>query len=403
MAAVALWVTDLPPETEAAFAAAATALPMLAYDLLVLKVHRRTSTGLRWQRAGGLLAGADLGRVAVKLLGLAATWAVIALGYWAFPEYHGDFYAPFWTALSAALPWLAVAAVPYFLLLDGRMAEPRDAYWRIGALLLGRRGAADAQLLWQHALGWSVKAFFLPLMFVWLSQSLAGLLDASIWSGDLAFSSLFDAVWRLSFVIDLAFGLIGYCLTLRVIDSHIRSTEPTMLGWAVALACYPPFWAQISEAYLAYDDQLEWGVWLADWPVANVLWGTAIAALALIYAAATVAFGCRFSNLTHRGILTSGLYRWSKHPAYLSKNLFWWLVAVPFISSEGSAEAARHCLLLLGVNLLYYLRARTEERHLSRDPDYVAYALWMNEHALLSRLGRMIPALRYRAPVAVRS
>jgi hypothetical protein len=72
---------------------------------------------------------------------------------------------------------------------------------------------------------------------------------------------------------------------------------------------------------------------------------------------------------------------------------------VPFISDQGWQMAVRNCLLLGLLNLVYYARARTEERHLSRDPDYVAYALWINEHGLLRSLGRRLPFLRYRAPV----
>jgi len=111
-----------------------------------------------------------------------------------------------------------------------------------------------------------------------------------------------------------------------------------------------------------------------------------------------VIFGCRFSNLTHRGILTNGPYRLSKHPAYLSKNLSYWLIAVPFISTTGSADALRGCLMLGLVNVIYFLRARTEERHLSRDPAYVAYALWINEHGVLKWLGRAAPIFRYAPP-----
>jgi hypothetical protein len=33
----------------------------------------------------------------------------------------------------------------------------------------------------------------------------------------------------------------------------------------------------------------------------------------------------------------------------------------------------------------------------------VAYALWMNDHGALRFLGRLIPALRYKAPVATPS
>ena len=44
------------------------------------------------------------------------------------------------------------------------------------------------------------------------------------------------------------------------------------------------------------------------------------------------------------------------------------------------------------------LRARTEEKHLSRDPEYVAYALWMNEHGVLRFLNKLSPALKYKGP-----
>ena len=48
--------------------------------------------------------------------------------------------------------------------------------------------------------------------------------------------------------------------------------------------------------------------------------------------------GPRFSNLTHRGILTHGPYAWSKHPAYLSKNLFWWLSSLPFLATNADIK-----------------------------------------------------------------
>ncbi len=101
----------------------------------------------------------------------------------------------------------------------------------------------------------------------------------------------------------------------------------------------------------------------------RVAWAAAIIALTVIYALCTVSFGLRFSNLTHRGIITDGPYRFTKHPAYLAKNLSWWLISVPFVSEQGWGAALRNCMLLALLNLIYYARARTEERHLSRDPD----------------------------------
>jgi protein-S-isoprenylcysteine O-methyltransferase Ste14 len=185
---------------------------------------------------------------------------------------------------------------------------------------------------------------------------------------------------------------------VRLFDSHIRSVEPTMLGWVVALICYQPFYSVIGQFYLHYDGNVDWSGWLAPTPVLRDLWGMLIVALSIFYGLATAAFGLRFSNLTHRGILTNGPYRLTKHPAYVSKNLSWWLISVPFVVSGDWPTTIRHCALLLLLNTVYFLRARTEEWHLSRDPNYVTYALWMNEHSVLRVFGRLIPALRYRAP-----
>src|SRR5262249_38815160 len=119
------------------------------------------------------------------------------------------------------------------------------------------------------------------------------------------------------------------------------------------------------------------------------IWGSLILVLVVIYVWATIAFGGRFSNLTHRGIITNGPYRFTKHPAYLSKNLSWWLISTPFIITGGVGEAFRRCVLLLMLNGIYYLRAKTEERHLALDPVYVQYARWMDKHGLLRFLNRI--------------
>ena len=116
----------------------------------------------------------------------------------------------------------------------------------------------------------------------------------------------------------------------------------------------------------------------------------AIVALAAVYAWATVVFGLRFSNLTHRGIITTGPYRFVRHPAYLSKNLLWWMTYLPFLSAEGGSAAVQNCILLLAVNAIYYARAKTEERHLLADPAYQAYCAWTAEHGLVARLGRAL-------------
>jgi protein-S-isoprenylcysteine O-methyltransferase Ste14 len=174
-----------------------------------------------------------------------------------------------------------------------------------------------------------------------------------------------------------------------------------MFGWAVALECYSPFWNGLfSRQYLHYEG-IGFETWLQDhlslrWALAFV-----ILVLEVIYLLATFAFGVRFSNLTHRGVLTNGPYRYSKHPAYIAKNLSWWLITLPFIPNHGWLEAVKNSLGLAGVSTIYLLRAKTEERHLSQDPTYVAYAQWMDEHGMFRFMNR-VPLLgrlfRYRAP-----
>ena len=113
---------------------------------------------------------------------------------------------------------------------------------------------------------------------------------------------------------------------------------------------------------------------------------------------ASVAAGTRFSNLTYRGLWNTGPYKWTKHPAYVFKNISWWLVSMPFMLH--STELAVKCsLLLFGVNFIYYLRAKTEERHLSHYLEYREYALLMNDKSIFRFMNRFLPFLKYRVPM----
>jgi protein-S-isoprenylcysteine O-methyltransferase Ste14 len=340
----------------------------------------------------------DLRRVAVRLCGLVVTLALIAFIYWLFPEYSGAFYAPFWQFLRTVAP--AGVLVPvYFMWADTRLQDPEEEYLSFGYFVIGRWNRARWPLIRHHLLSWGVKGFFLPLMSVYLNEEMQALFNISSAISHGHWSS-FDLFYHLSYCADLLFCVVGYATSMRLLDSQIRSVEPTVFGWLVALMCYQPFYSVISKYYLQYDDSIYWDNWLQPWPGVRAVWGFLIIVLTCTYALCTVSFGLRFSNLTHRGIITAGPYRFSKHPAYLAKNLSWWLISVPFISDQGFAAGLRNCCLLGLLNLVYYARARTEERHLSRDPVYVAYALWMNEHGLLRGVARLLPFMRYRAPAS---
>ena len=284
------------------------------------------------------------------------------------------------------------------------MREPRDAYWQLGRVFTGRWRDAKSADVANHYRGWLVKAFFVPIMFVWLRNQTHSVVNFNLANASWSNLSVYNFLYDFIFFIDLLFCTVGYALSLRVTDSHIRTAEPTMLGWAVALFCYPPFYNLMERQYVHYDSSGGFDTFLGSHMTIKWVWGITILCLITVYVLGTVAFGIRFSNLTHRGILTNGPYRYTKHPAYVSKNMSWWLISVPFIVRDGHfADSAKHCVALGIINFMYFMRAKTEERHLSRDPVYVEYALWMNQHGVLRFINR-IPFLRrltlYRPPPA---
>ena len=273
-------------------------IPIVLVDILVLKVHRRKSTGLEWDGA----RPPDFGRVFTKLIGLALTVGLIALAYWSFPEYQGSCYDPLYNALRRFWISLVLLACFYVWFVDGLMREPRDAYWQLGRLVLGRFSDARASDIANHFRGWLVKAYFFPLMFVWLHNSVHELIYFDLTNATWGNLRLYDYLYTLVFGVDLLFTTAGYALSLRVIDTQIRTAEPTMFGWTVALFCYQPFFSLMERQYVSYGGNVSFGGWLEGWPITRGIWAAVIIALLATYSLATVAFGVRFSNLTNRGI-----------------------------------------------------------------------------------------------------
>ncbi|MCC8392771.1 DUF1295 domain-containing protein [Paraburkholderia sp. MMS20-SJTR3] len=373
--------------TRSTLACLAIIATIALYELFVARVHLRPSAGLTSRAVRPL----SVTRVAQRLVALTSIYAGIGLIYWLLPEYHGAFYEPFWTMLRTLAPYVIVAAPFYFAWMDRHQRDTDDSYLVLARLLLRGQRPADWRPVRELLAGWMVKAFFLPLMSVYLSTN-AEHLNASLTSALNAPFSLatYRFMYDLAFSMDLMFATVGYLCTFRLLDSHVRSAEPTTLGWLVAIVCYQPFWSLISSQYIRYEGSVFWDNWLIGFPALRIAWGCAIVALLLCYAAATISFGLRFSNLTNRGIITSGPYRFTKHPAYLAKNSAYWLISVPFIEPLGWKIAVMHCAGLVFVNLLYFVRARTEERHLMNDPEYRAYAEWISRNGVMAKLARVL-------------
>jgi protein-S-isoprenylcysteine O-methyltransferase Ste14 len=215
-----------------------------------------------------------------------------------------------------------------------------------------------------------LKFFYLPMMLEFLLANW-DMLSGRWWSysGVLSMPRLklfnefiFPCLIDVFFISECALYAFGYAFESPRLKNVIKSIEPTMLGWLVALACYPPFNGFVNNyvAWYTSDDPVFVN------PTITALAKTAVLLCFAIYVWGAISLGTRCSNLTNRGIVATGAFRFIRHPAYAAKNLAWWICLLPNLSVPA-------VLSMTFWTFLYFLRAVTEERHLSTDPAYRAY------------------------------
>ena len=375
-------------------ALAFSAIPMVLWSVLVDKVHRRASTGIDWDRPRRISEVIDVS--ITKLAGLWSTWAIIGVFYCIARWYWRGQYLFAMEVIGAAAVPVFLLSVPYVVWLDRYLVNPRDGAWHFGAMLIGREPHDRTEVL-HHLRAWAVKGFFCAFMISILPGGFQAIvtLDLGIIMGHPA--DMARWLTELLFLIDVQIAMVGYLLTMKPLDANIRSANPYLAGWVAALICYPPFLLMGDGGVLDYHPGTsDWAYWFQNHPTLMWVWGSWLVFLTAIYAWATVAFGLRFSNLTYRGVLTNGPYAFTRHPAYLSKNLFWWSATLPFLVTTASmVDAIRNTVILGLVSGVYYWRALTEERHLlSEDAKYRDYHAWMAQNAAITRgfirLGRKL-------------
>jgi protein-S-isoprenylcysteine O-methyltransferase Ste14 len=233
-------------------------------------------------------------------------------------------------------------------------------------------------------LAWIVKAFWAPLMIFWLSEHIITMINKwvalygtwPLWK--INFLWFFDSyffVFCFSFILfaDVFFFTLWYLIESPKLKNTIKSVEPTLLWWAVALACYPPFNGYITSLIWWYSQ---------DFPKfenisIHIGFNVAILLLMGIYSWASISLWFKASNLTNRGIVTKWPYRFVRHPAYIAKNLAWWIGGIPLmieaLQTNNYIFLSSIFFWLIWWSSIYFLRAWTEEQHLSKDPEYRKY------------------------------
>ncbi len=219
-----------------------------------------------------------------------------------------------------------------------------------------------------------VNIFFLTLMVRFLSDEInivinngwgiyIGVYDRSRWFQ--LCRLYYNLFINLIFVIDVTIAAIAYSISSRWLFNRTKSVDATWSGWIVAIACYPPF-NNITFIFLGYD-KVPTTHALNISHSANLFLFILIVFCYLIYIWSTMALGFKFSNLSNRGIVNRGPYAILRHPSYAYKNIAWWLENTYVFTSIWA-------MLAMGLtNLLYILRATTEEAHLKHDKNYLAY------------------------------
>ena len=99
-------------------------LPMIAWSLLVDRVHRNPSAGIDWSAPPRPLTE-TLDISISKITGLWTTWGIIAVIYCIGRWYWEGNYQFSMMVLGTAGPWLVGLSVPYVFWLDRRLKDPR--------------------------------------------------------------------------------------------------------------------------------------------------------------------------------------------------------------------------------------------------------------------------------------
>jgi len=228
-----------------------------------------------------------------------------------------------------------------------------------------------------------IKVFFLTFIYGAVSICLTEIL--TIPSFDIYQFDYY--IYLLGLTFDVLIALFGYTFVSHWFSNNVESIDDSFRGWIVCVICYPPF-SYFYKILLAQVDNFTWNDWAKEqWYYYP--WLILIITTWLLYWISNAHFGFKFSNLSWRGLVNGGLYKYFRHPGYLFKNIYWWAYTVPFFGVMGF-DLIHNFLAMMAISLIYYFRAKTEEKHLLRFPEYQQYHAWVEEHGFFAKLKKWL-------------
>ncbi|MCT4581350.1 MAG: DUF1295 domain-containing protein [Flavobacteriales bacterium] len=264
---------------------------------------------------------------------------------------------------------LKVAAL-FYIFYQAFLIERATKETKLERFLKGVRNGKLEKGDWKNIRYTLVKFFFIPLMLpsaiIYLDLLIE--LSRSKWSytGIVPFfnQTIFTfIIYSVSFV-TLGYYAFGYLFESKKLNSEVKSVDDTVLGWGVLLICYTPFFVFMTK-YVPFPTQDY--AFFVNQEVTFVV-RIVLSIVMLFKLSVVMRLGAKCSNLTNRGIVTSGAYRYIRHPHYLAKLIVWWVTFLPYLVGHLWAIGP-----MLFWTVIYFLRAVTEERHLSKDQEYIDY------------------------------
>ena len=221
---------------------------------------------------------ADTERMRGLAANYAATMAVILVGLWVHTrdtnfllnEFNirvafeiGGYGYTIGTAdlLAAVAALYAVILLPYYALRPGCVCDARRMFLYLRAWMAKRSRPDFGFEERSAALTLVLKLYFVPLMLGYLANNIhevarnwdavTSLDPAATYTMGLT-TSFYVLVLSILYLIDVVIFCLGYMVELRCRNNEIRSVDPTVLGWACCLVCYPPF-NQIGFAFISWQ------------------------------------------------------------------------------------------------------------------------------------------------------
>lgn len=295
------------------------------------------------------------------ILAITIVWSYVA-------SYLGAGFSDYTIDMLILSPFIIASMSCYTAWIDRYIVNPKDEYYYFGKNIATRnfKKIFDNKLF---VLSIVLKSQFLPFMYV---ITLGGIERILYIDNYFNLKNIIMNLFILGIMFDVLIAFCGYIFTSRILGHKIIDIDKNILGWIFCLICYPPYYILLQIVYETFEHPLpsNWIVYsnLFNWIILffqSISW--------IIYWWATLEFGLKFSNLTWRGLVNTGPYRYFKHPAYLFKNLYWWLSLIPILCIAVPEQKIKLFLGLLTVSFVYYCRAKCEEKHLSKFLEYKNY------------------------------